>query len=296
MDRMLKIFSGIISVLLLSCITARAQVQVTVSILPQKYFVERIGGDRVVVSVMVQPGAAPNVYEPKPRQMVRLSGSKIYFAIGVPFEDVWLDRIAAANSEMIVIHTDDGIEKLSMAAHSHGEEEHAVQDVHDEEGIKDPHIWLSPKLVMLQARHILTALISADPEHKDSYIENYNSFIEDITDLDTELLSLFSGQNAASEFIVFHPAWGYFARDYGLTQIPIEIEGKEPKPVELTQLIQHAREHRIKTVFVQPQINPQSAALIAREIGGGVVPADPLAEDWLENLRRVARQFKESIK
>ena len=158
-----------------------------------------------------------------------------------------------------------------------------------------PIYGFPPQLVMVQAAHILDALIAEDPANRPFYTNNHSVFIEKVTALDNELQNLFSA-NARMQFMVFHPSWGYFARDYGLDMIPIEIEGKDPKPAQLKTLIQHARENRIRIIFVQPQFSGKSAKLIAREIQGQVATADPLALDWLHNLRTMADQFKEALK
>ncbi len=286
------------------------RVAVFVSIPPQKYFVQQIGKDLVDVQIMVRPGASPHIYEPKPRQMADLAKTKIYFAIGVPFEKAWLSKIAAANPQMNVIHTDEGIEKLTMAGHHHGEDgEHAEEggrhqdkhhddaehaEVRDTHGGLDPHIWLSPPLVKIQARTILAALQAADPGHQSVYKANFQAFAAQIDQLDTDLKETFAGRTGLP-FMVFHPSWGYFAHAYGLEQVPIEIEGKEPKPAQLAALIQHARAKGIRVVFVQPQFSAKSAALVAREIGGQVALADPLAEDWMANLHAVAEKFKAAL-
>jgi len=276
---------------------------VFVSIVPQKYFVQQIGKDLVDVQVMVQPGANPATYEPKPRQMADLSKTKIYFSIGVPVENAWLKKIAAANPKMKVAHTDHGIEKIHMAAHHHHhdkEDEHHEKDENHEEGEHghsglDPHIWLSPPLVMTQARTILSVLQEVDPTHRAAYEANYKVFISGIVNLDLDLKNIFAGKRGL-QFMVFHPAWGYFAQAYGLEQVPIEIEGKDPKSAQLKELIKHARENGIKVVFVQPQFSTKSAKLVAKEIGGEVAFVDPLAENWSANLREVANKFKAALK
>ncbi len=299
---------------------AADRIPVFVSVVPQKFFVQQIGKDLVDVQAMVQPGASPATYEPKPKQMAELSKAKIYFAIGVPFENVWLEKFAAANPEMMVVHTDYGIEKLAMAAHHnnndkvgehnyaketkegdpdlikghhHGEVE-LKKDRHDHRGL-DPHIWLSPSLVKVLARAILAALQEVDPGHGSNYEANYRDFAAQIDQLDADLKKTFADKTGL-QFMVFHPAWGYFAHAYGLKQVPIEIEGKEPKPAQLKELIERARESGIRLVFVQPQFSAKSAELVAREIGGQVVFADPLAEDWMTNLREVAGNFKAALK
>jgi zinc transport system substrate-binding protein len=270
--------------------------KVTVSILPQKRFVERIGGDRVEVSVMVLPGANPATYEPKPRQMVNLTQSRIYFAIGVPFETVWLDKFANVSPGMEVVSTQADIEKIPMKpAYAHdGDRNHATAAA--QPGVRDPHIWLSPPLVMVQARNILRALIKADPVGRGAYEANYKNFIMELVDLDLKIASLFSDRDTDKRFMVYHPAWGYFAKAYGLVQIPVETEGKGPTPKALQRLIDEARQDGIRAVFVQPQFSAKSAETIARAINGRVIAADPLALDWQTNLLQVAEQFKSALK
>jgi zinc transport system substrate-binding protein len=287
---------------------AGEKISVFVSIAPQKYFVQKIGKQWVSVQVMVQPGANPATYEPKPRQMVDLSKTQVYFAIGVPFEDIWLDRIAAANPAMKVVRTDRDIARMAMVAHHHhdGKEKDHTADAHHVQSSRhpekkrshhglDPHIWLSPPLVKIQVRTILTTLQATDPLHRDAYEANYRRFIAEIDSLDVRLRQIFEGRRGL-RFLVFHPAWGYFARAYGIEQVPIEIEGKTPKPAQLKALIDHAREAGIKVIFVQPQFSTKSAQLVAREIGGQVAFADPLAENWAADLEAVARSFEAALK
>lgn len=277
---------------------AAEKLSVFVSILPQKYFVEKIGGTLTAVSVMVEPGGNPHSYEPKPRQMAELSKAGIYFAAGVQFEDVWLKRFAALNPDMLVIHTEEGIEKLPMRAYSHHEDAHDKAESHETEhshGTKDPHIWLSPPLVKIQAENILKGLVKADPNHQAEYDANYKAFIHEIDALDGDIRKIFAGKQGV-QFMVFHPSWGYFAHAYGLEQVPVEIEGKSPKPAELGRLINHAKEHGIQVVFVQPQFSAASAEVIAEAIGGQVMMADPLAENWAVNLRQAAEKFRSALK
>jgi len=309
MKRFVKFFT-VISIIAMFYGPARAEtpVPVFVSIVPQQYFVQQIGKDKVNVSVMVKPGANPATYEPKPLQMVKLSKTRLYFSIGVPFETFWLDKIVSANPDMTIVHTDKGIEKQPMAAHHHEDEDQAghhddkiqVEENHDHEkdhgysGL-DPHIWLSPRLVKIQADHIVGALVAVDYENKDFYMANYNAFIKELDALDQDLTQMLKDK-AGMQFMVFHPAWGYFARDYNLKMIPIEIEGKAPKPAELQELIEHSRVEGIKVVFVQPQFSTKSAELVAKEINGQVMRANPLALDWLDNMKKMAEQFKEVLK
>ncbi|MBT8362568.1 MAG: zinc ABC transporter solute-binding protein [Desulfobacterales bacterium] len=267
---------------------------VFVSILPQKYFVQQISKGRVSVEVMVQPGASPATYEPKPSQMKQLASSALYFAIGVPFEAAWLDKIAGVNPNMSVIHTDAEIEKIPMSSHHHEEaDDHTNQQDHHQHEVMDPHTWLSPRLVKQQVRVIFDKLSQLVPHYAAEFQINYNQLITSIDKLDTELRMLFR-DNEGVQFMVFHPSWGYFAREYGLEQIAIEIEGKAPKPAQLQKLIEYAKEHDIRIIFAQPQFSLKNAKLVAREINGEVVRADPLAEDWLQNIKEVADKFRQA--
>jgi zinc transport system substrate-binding protein len=263
-----------------------------VSIAPQRYFVQKIGGSLVDVSILVSPGADPHTYEPKPRQMAELAQSALYFALGIDFEKAWLKRIAGTNRQLRIIHTDAGIEKINMAAHNHAKNGRHQNDRsrHHHGTAPDPHIWLSPPLVKQQAEHILRALIAVDPANQGHYKTNFAVFAAELEALDGELKALLAGIRGES-FLVLHPSWGYFAHAYGLVQVPIEIEGKDPKPAQLQRLIGQAKAEAIKRVFVQPQFSAKNAETVAREIGGAVVYADPLAENWAENLRDVARKL-----
>ncbi len=276
---------------------ATERIPVFVSITPQAYFVQQIGKERVDVQVLVGSGADPHTYEPKPRQMVAMSKAVLYFAVGIEFEKAKLEKITAINPRLRVVHTDHGILKLPMATHDHRDEDthHGDPQSRTEEYAgHDPHIWLSPPLVMLQARSILTALQAADPAHRSIYEANYRAFILEAVDLDAHLRATFYGLKGAS-FMAFHPSWGTFAHTYGLKQVPIEIEGKSPKPAQLKELIEYARSNRIKVVFAQPQFSSKSARQISKAIGGRVVFVDPLAKNWSANLRRTAEEFKHAF-
>ncbi len=278
------------------------KISVFAGILPQQYFLERIGGERLDVTVMVEPGANPASYEPKPLQMAKLSKALAYFAVGVPFENAWLDRITGANSKMKVVRTDAGIDKKPMAAHhhesdeKHGEHENEGGEGHENgEIILDPHIWLSPQLVMKQAENIVNGLCAVDEAGCSRYKEGYARFLEEIEILHKELQKQLE-PHRGSPFMVFHPSWGYFAEAYGLRQIPAEIEGKRPKPAELKDLIQLAQREKIRTIFVQPQFSTQSAKIIAKAIRGKVLFIDPLAQDWTQNLRDSAEKISNALK
>lgn len=337
----------VLSLALWAGVASAAQLPVFVSVLPQKYFVERIGGDLVDVSVMVMPGASPATYEPSARQMVALSKAKAYFAIGVPFETTWLSRIVDANKKMLLVRTDKGVAKRQMEAHHHEEEEHGVhhddlekhqddkheahhddhavnhddhddahRDDHDDqhdgnheahnaeghaalhgEGVPDPHIWVSPELVKTVAANTCAGLIEVDPDNAARYKANLDAFLLEITEVDSSIRSTLADVAEANRsFMVFHPSWGYFAEQYGLKQIPIEVEGKSPSPRELAEIVEHGKELGIVVVFVQPQFSSRSAKVIATEIGARVAPLDPLAEDWPTNMKEAANVFRKELR
>lgn len=264
--------------------------QVTVSIVPQRYFLERLGGDLVSVNVMVLPGENPATYEPKADQLVALTKSRAYFRIGVAFENAWMDRIRGANQEMLIVDTRQGIELLPLAEHDdHGQ----TPDAHGE-GNLDPHIWLSPDLVKIQARTIRDALVILDPENRATFDANLAAFDAELESLKTEIASELAGITQR-KFVVFHPSWGYFANDFRLEMVAIEIGGQEPSAAELAMLISEAQSEGIKVVFAQPEFSTRSADTIARQIGGKVLLITPLAYDWANNLRSVAAIFGQAL-
>ena len=278
-------FLFLILFLLLNCRKVINEKIITVSILPQKYFVERIVGDKFKINVMVGPGREPHDYEPLPGQMIELSRSALYLSIGVPFEKIWLKKIAGANPEMKIVQTQDGI-----ALRQFGDDEKDS----DEEG-SDTHIWLSPKLVEIQCQNIYNAVVSIDPDNEKLYKKNLDDILNELDELSEKLSNAFDKANIR-EFIVFHPAWGYFADEFGLKQIAIEIEGKEPAPKQIAEIIETAKEKKIKVVFVQKQFSGNSAKAIAEEIKGSIVFIDPLSEDYINNLNNVAETIINSMK
>lgn len=290
----------IVSAILLCSIAQAASLQITVSIVPQKYFVEKIGGDLVDVNVMVRTGSSPATYEPQPRQMAQLSKADLYYAIGVPFERAWLPRFKSANKNLHIIRLSDCVVRMPMQTHLHNnKEEHEIEkqkihhepENHDADLLADPHIWLSPQLVRTICTEIRDSLILKDPKNTDKYRKNYLRFAQEINELDSTLLELFARQKKGLSFMVYHPSWGYFAKTYGLTQIPIELEGKTPSPKKLAHLIEFAKQNSVAAIFVQPQFSQKSAKAIATSIGAKILIADPLAEDWAKNLKKAAQTF-----
>ncbi len=308
-----------ISLLLCASLAQGAEpLRVFVSVLPQQTFVERIGGSHVVVESMVRPGFSPHTYEPTPSQVTRLAEADLYVRIGMPFEDAWMERLRAANPKMRILDARDGITLREMAAHDHDDEagaeghahasdhEHDQAHEHDEahdhdqannhehaETELDPHIWTSPVLVRQMVGNLRETLTELDPAHAQDYAANLTAFSTELDALDRDIRADLA-HLTQRRFMVFHPAWGYFAETYGLTQIPIEKAGKEPGPRSLTALIDQARREQVRVIFVQPQFPRKAAEQVARAINGRVEVIDPLAPDYVGNLRQVARVIASS--
>ncbi|SKB11640.1 Periplasmic solute binding protein [Planktothrix sp. PCC 11201] len=269
--------------------TVNNTVDITVSIMPQKYFVEKIGGKNVRVNVMIPPGVDLHNYEPKPQQLQSLNDSKAYIATGIAFETAWIDRIKAANQKMLIIDSSQGIERIPMIENYHQGENHQAEET------LDPHIWLSPKLVKTQAKNIYDGLVKIDPKRQAEYQVNLNHFITEIDQLDQQISQKLAPLKNR-KFIVFHPAWGYFAKDYNLEQESIEVGGQEPSAAELANLISEAKQENIKVIFAQPEFNPSSAETIAKEIGGKVIFVSDLEENWSTNLLQVSELLSQTLK
>lgn len=267
--------------------------EIFVSILPQKYFVKRIGGDRVNVHVMVGPGQSPATYEPTPKQMAKLAGADIFFRVGTPFEDVWMERIKSMNPTLNTVDARVGVTLREMEYSAVLLGSSAKHTDHDH-GLRDPHIWTNPINVKKFMRHFVDTLASKYPANKAYFENNYRRFATEMDDLDQKIAAIFR-YKATKQFLVFHPSWGYFAERYGLVQIAIELQGKSPNARELAAVIDYAKNHSIKTVFVQMQFSQKDAQAVAQAIGGKAVVVDPLAEDYVNNLIKVAQAFAGSM-
>ena len=403
-----------------------AKTNIVVSILPQKTFVEKIGGDKVSVSAMVKPGSDPHSYEPKPSQMIAVSKADIYFPIGIEFEKAWLEKFKNQNKKMKIIEMTKGINYLQMPAHGHHEvegehafewagafslkkhrytwgfskvdskyadekmkflilpynkklsnsiedlekqandifngsrfitkkdkdvlnkvntlyeiefnqkndntyvhidikksgnyvvftqhlpsefeaKEHFLKDSnnkdieakyeepehehehHDHGGSKDPHVWTSPKNVKIIAKNIYTALVLKDTKNKDYYKKNYLTFLEEIASTDNKIREILLDLPSNSKFMVFHPSWQYFAKEYSLIQLVIEVEGKEPKPKTLKKIIDEARKENVKVIFAQEEFSDKSARVISQQLGIKLLKETPLASAWSQNLIKMAK-------
>ncbi len=270
---------------------------VAVSILPQAYFVERVGGQHVDVQVLVGPGQSPHAYELSPRQLEGLSRARAYFRIGIDFENALVPRIERMFRGLKVVDTRTGVPLRRMTADEFAaDHDHAGCAHHDhgKEGQPDPHIWLDPRLVKIQAQTIGDTLIELDPARAEEYRSNLATFHAELDQVHERLAAALAPLKGR-ELLVFHPAFGYFTDAYGLKQVPVEVEGKEPTAKQLAALIQRARAADARVIFVQPQFPAKSAEAIADAIGGAVVPMDDLARDYLKNLEDIAAKVQAAL-
>jgi len=263
------------------------KIGVVVTILPQVEFVEKVGGNKVDITVMVPPGAEPHTYEPTPSQMVALSQAQIYAKVGsgIDFElGDWIDNLVEQNKDIPVINCSEGIALQEMT-------------VPDEDGKEaggmDPHVWMSPVNAEVMVQNICHGLVQVNPDNQAYYEENRDAYLLELTQLDQDIKNGLSGVTNR-KFMVYHPSFGYFAEEYDLTMIPIEDEGKEPTGEGIKYVIDYANEHNIKIIFASPQFSQESAKVIASAIGGEVISIDPLAKNYIINMRTLLDELEQA--
>ncbi|HKK81184.1 MAG TPA: zinc ABC transporter substrate-binding protein [Prolixibacteraceae bacterium] len=286
---MKHIFFIFILFLAAGCTTqnTRERNTITVSILPQKYIVEQIAGNQFPVNVMLPPGASPADYEPSPQQVENMSNSFIYFYVGhLGFEKSWMKRFREAAEDVDYISSSKRIDLLrSDVNHVHeGDHEHGT----------DPHIWTSPENVKTISRTIYETLKQKYPEKADTFKINLDYFISRIDSLDYHIRTELA-DTTSNSFMIFHPALGYYARDYHLDQLSIEYEGKSPSPAHMKKMIDIAAKKNINTVFVQNQFETSKARAVAKEINANVESIDPLAENWLQEMYSLTAKMKKAL-
>jgi zinc transport system substrate-binding protein len=282
-----------------------------VSILPIAYFVERVGGPNVEVSVLVGPGQDPHTFDPTPKVMAKLADSQVLFTMGFPFEETLIKKVGSTFKNLQVVDLQQGIKLRAMteeeveaeeAGHGHGkgekhERSHGDADEYKrshEPGDMDQHTWLDPQRAKVQARTIADTLIRIDPSHQALYEKNVKDFQADLDAVHEQLTKALAPVKGKS-FFVFHPAYGYFGDAYGLKQIAVQLGGKEPTARQIARLIDLAKKDGVRVIFVQPQFSKKSAEALATAIGGAVVPLDDLAPDYLKNLREMAAQLDSAL-
>jgi zinc transport system substrate-binding protein len=271
------------------------KVKAFVSILPIAYFVERVGGPNVEVSVLVGAGQDPHSFEPTPKLVAKLADSKALFKMGFPFEETLIKKIGSTFKNVEVIDLQQGIKLRTITEKKERGHDDSDERGHSHEaGEMDQHSWLDPQVAKIQARTIADTLIRIDPSHKDQYEKNLGGFLADLDAVHEKLTKALAPVKGKS-FLVFHPAYGYFGDAYGLKQIAVQLGGKEPTARQLARLIELAKKDEVRVVFVQPQFSKKSAEALAEAIGGAVVTLDDLAPDYLKNLQEMAAKIDSAL-
>lgn len=287
------LFTLLVSIVLL---TACRQNQadgntVTVTIEPQRFFAEKIAGDKFKINCVVPSGQSPETYDPTPKQMVEIGKSNAYLRIGyIGFEHVWMQKIQENNPELKIFDVSKGMKFLTVEEeeeHSHGEGEHHFHP----EGI-DPHIWSCIEGAKVIAWNTLNAFIQLDKENTEFYWKNYNALVAEIEETEATIKQLLDPLTART-FIIYHPALTYFAEEFNLTQLCIEMDGKEPSPAQLKQLVETAKANQTKVVFIQQEFDKKNAELIAKETGCRLAVINPLDYHWNKELIRIAKELSD---
>jgi len=284
-------------VFLLSCNTKQTTDEkvVSVTIEPQRYFAEKIAGDKFRINSVVPVGQSPETYDPTPQQMIQIGKSTAYLQIGyIGFELAWMANIKANNQEMQVFDTSEGLELLVDSEES-GHDHHDNDNVHRHEhhqhpGGIDPHIWSSITGAKVVAWNTLQAFITLDKENTQYYWKNYNQLVEEIEETEKTIRNLLKPVLSRA-FIIYHPALTYFAEEFNLTQLTIEMDGKEPSPAQLKELIDLSRNYNVRVVFIQQEFDQKNAELIAKETNCRMVRINPLAYDWSKELIHIAKSL-----
>lgn len=313
---MSKILHKSLFLLFISLAFSFAKPLVSVSVPPQKHFVEKIAANTLDINVIIPAGVDEHNFDFKPATMQRLEKSDIYFTIGLEFERVFADKFQSNFKNLQVIDTGKDLRNLATShthskdehdkhhnhaghddhdhdEHAHGKDEHHAHkhsNSHETHGENDPHIWLDPILVKIQASTIAKALIAKYPQNKALYEANLAKFQAELDALNAEISALFE-KSKNKKFIIYHPSLGYFAARYHLVQIPVEIEGKEPKTKDLQRLMSVAKKEKIKTIFVQKGFSQNAAKSLAKELKASVVELNHLSDDYSKNLLEIAKKI-----
>ena len=265
------------------------KLHVFTSILPQIYFVKKIGGDRVQVEALLKPGKNLITYEPLPAQVIQLSKADVFFTIGVPFETALLEKIKSTSKKITVVDTSAKTKKIPLASHIY------INSHTKTKKILDPHIWLSPILVKEQASIIYNTLLKKDPQGSQVYKAGYDKLLTELNNIHREIKSIFAPIKGKI-MLVYHPTFSYFAKEYGLKQIAIESHGKKITPSNLKRIIIKVKKLGVKTIFTQPEFSQKNIQTIAKAIKGKVIILNPLNPDYIKSMRNLAATIKLNMK
>lgn len=271
---------------LVSCDTAPAKKSgkiVFASILPLQYFTDQITGDLYTSEVMVPPGVGPETYNPTPRQMSEMSKARAFFANGfLGFEEAYGDKFQSVNPNLLFINTSANVELIHADGHDHGDHQH-------EKGV-DPHTWSSPEGARIIAKNIFDGMVKIDPANKETFQANLDRLLAKIDSVDHAVEQILTNIPSRT-FMVFHPALGYFARQYNLIQLSIEYEGKTPSPRHIQNIVLEAKAQKIANILIQKEFDIENAEIIANETGSKVIEIDPLAYDWPSEMISLAHKM-----
>lgn len=292
---MKKLYLGLI-VFLFSQISYSADI-IFVSIQPVKYIADKIIGSNYDIKALVPENFNPHIYEPKPGDMRELSKAKYYFSIGDTFDSAWLEKLHSVNKNVKVIYIDKNIAKQKLENHSHDEKDgHDEKDKNEGDNVfYDPHIWLSLNNVKIMAKNILDFMGEIDKDNFVFYESNYQKLAKKMDDLVTNFKNTFD-KCQSKNILVFHPSWGYFARDFGLKQVAIEAEGIEPSMSHIKDIVDFAKKEDVKFLFVQPQIDSRISNTLAKQLNIEIIKVNPLSYDYIEELVLIKNAFEKKCK
>lgn len=262
--------------------TENGKIGVAVSLGPEVEWVNAVGGSKVDVTLMVPEGSDPHTYEPLPHQLSEVSNAKIYVEMGssVEFENNYMDKIHETNPNMFVINASNGVKLIPNSAENESE-------------TIDPHVWADPKNAKIMVDNIYQGLVEVDPADKDYFTKNRDAYLEKLNELDQNTTTLLKNKNG-TYILVLHPAFGYYAKDYNLTQMGAMINDEEPSPQRIALMVDTAKKYNITTVYNEPQYDPKFMQSIASQIGGNVVTVNDLDENYLQNMENIAVAFSKA--
>jgi len=255
------------------------KIGVGVSIGPEVEWVNAVGGDKVHVTLMVPEGSDPHTYEPLPNQLTQVSNAKMYVEIGSPleFETNYMDKIKSANPNMLIVNASEGIQLIPNAAEN-------------ESTTMDPHDWVDPKNAMIMVNNIYNGLVQVDPADKDYFQKNRDIYMAQLKQLDENTTKILKDKNG-TDILVYHPAFGYYAKDYNLTQVGAMLNDEEPSPQRIAMMVNIAKQNNITVLYNEPQYDPKFMQSIASQVGGQVLTVNDLDEHYIQNMINVANAF-----
>lgn len=258
------------------------KIGVVVSLGPQEEFVKAVGGDKVDVTLMVPSNADPHTYEPLANQLSRVSNAKMYAELGTPieFEVNYMDKIRAINPNMLVLNTSKGIKLIPNSAEN-------------ESTTMDPHDYVDPKNAKIMVNNIYQGLVQIDPADKDYYQKNRDSYLQQLDDLDKNTTKLLKGKQG-TYILIYHPAFGYYTKDYNLTQVGAMINDEEPSPQRIAMMVNIAKQNNITVIYTEPQYDTKFMQSIASQIGAQVLNVNDLDEHYIKNMEDIATEFSKA--